>query len=176
MKPQTITLPGVFVCVYDCGVLLQGESGIGKSTLALNLIDRGHQLIADDAVTFEHTEDKKIIGYCPTELENQIEIRGFGIVNLQQINAHPVIKKQCPLDMIIQLKSYQLEQRHIVPIIEKKKILEQEMISYQYAMPNLSTHNASLVIELIVKYHLQNIFPTIHSINSFCTQSLGQII
>mgnify|MGYP000610134343 CR=1 FL=1 len=78
-----ITVHGVFLEVHGMGVLLTGESGIGKSELALELITRNHHLIADDAPEFSRVESNAIRGTCPEILRDFLEVRGLGIMNIR---------------------------------------------------------------------------------------------
>ncbi|WP_440130871.1 hypothetical protein, partial [Klebsiella pneumoniae] len=70
----------VFLDVLGLGVLITGESGLGKSELALELISRGHGLVADDAVEFSRTAPNMIEGHCPQLLQNLLEVRGLGLL------------------------------------------------------------------------------------------------
>lgn len=78
------TIPGVLICVYGTGVLITGESGSGKSELALGLLDRGHRLVADDAVSIHRTANG-LIGRCPEKLVGRIEVRGLGILSIKTL-------------------------------------------------------------------------------------------
>jgi len=102
---MTIDKHGVFVEIFEKGILLTGVSGIGKSELALELVDRGHYLIADDLVEFT-VKDNELIGHCPQSLSGLIEIRGLGIINLQRLFARKVCKNKQKLFLIIHLERY----------------------------------------------------------------------
>ncbi|MEX0731548.1 MAG: hypothetical protein WED00_19525 [Aquisalimonadaceae bacterium] len=78
------TIPGVLVRVHDVGVLITGESGCGKSELALGLLDRGHALVADDAVHIRQTPDG-LVGRSPRDLEGRMEVRGLGILSIKAL-------------------------------------------------------------------------------------------
>jgi HPr kinase/phosphorylase len=106
MKPtQRITRHGVFMNIFGVGTLLTGESGIGKSELALSLVDRGHRLIADDATEFVKLDKKTLRGECPALLEDLLEIRGLGVLNIRKLFGHKAMQKNAPLNFIIQLKA-----------------------------------------------------------------------
>src|SRR5690606_20018733 len=81
----TTTVHGVFMDVLGLGVLITGESGLGKSELALELISRGHGLVADDAVEFSRTAPSMIEGHCPPLLQNMLEVRGLGLLDIRTI-------------------------------------------------------------------------------------------
>src|SRR5690606_34634271 len=84
MAPKT-TVHGVFMDVLGLGVLITGESGLGKSELALELISRGHGLVADDAVELSRTAPNFVEGQCPPLLQNLLEVRGLGLLDIRTI-------------------------------------------------------------------------------------------
>ena len=89
---ERITRHGVFVEVYGEGVLILGDSGVGKSETAIELIKRGHRLIADDAVEIKKTTAKTLIGSAPDNIRHFIELRGIGIVNARRIFGMGAVK------------------------------------------------------------------------------------
>jgi HPr kinase/phosphorylase len=102
-EAQTIKY-GVFLEVLDTGVLLCGASGCGKSELALNLVDRGHRLIADDSVILmRYPESDKIIGTCPDVLADFLEVRGLGIINIRAMYGDTAIQDRRHLQLIVRL-------------------------------------------------------------------------
>lgn len=100
--PNTTTLPGVFVSLYDKGILLTGPSHSGKSELALALLDRGHALIADDAVEWQAKSDG-LWGQSPPMLQDLMEIRDIGILNVRRLFGDNAIKHKEKLFLIIDL-------------------------------------------------------------------------
>ena len=97
-------LHGVFLAVTNTGVLITGTSGVGKSEVALDLVQRGHQLIADDAVQVHRNEQGELIGECPEALKGFIEIRGLGIINIQRMFGPSAVLDLYRLQMIINLQ------------------------------------------------------------------------
>ena len=101
-----ITRHGVLVEVYGEGILIIGESGAGKSETAIELIKRGHRLIADDAVEIRRVSDKTLEGYSPSNIRHFIELRGIGIINARRIFGMGAVKPQEKIDMVIQLEEW----------------------------------------------------------------------
>ncbi|MFO7602951.1 MAG: HPr(Ser) kinase/phosphatase [Gammaproteobacteria bacterium] len=100
--PSTI-LHGVFMEVMGIGVLFSGSSGIGKSELALELVNRGHRLIADDAPEFFLAADGTILGRSPGLLRNFLEVRGLGILNIRAMFGDNAVMEEKPLQLILHL-------------------------------------------------------------------------
>ncbi len=98
------TVPGALVRVWDVGILLQGDSGSGKSELALGLLDRGHQLVADDAVELAHEPDGLLIGRCPQALRGLLEVRGLGLVRVAQLYGAAALADQAAISLVILLE------------------------------------------------------------------------
>ncbi len=102
-----ITRHGVFVEVHGEGVLILGESGVGKSETALELIKRGHRLIADDAVDIRRTSSRTLVGSAPDNIRHFIELRGVGIINARRIFGVGAVKLTERIDMVIQLEPWE---------------------------------------------------------------------
>ena len=101
-----ITRHGVLVEVYGEGVLLLGESGVGKSETAIELVKRGHRLIADDAVELRRVSSKSLVGSSPENIRHFIELRGIGIINASRIFGAGAVKLTEKIDMIIKLEPW----------------------------------------------------------------------
>ena len=101
-----ITRHGVLVEVYGEGVLLLGESGVGKSETAIELVKRGHRLIADDAVEIKQTVTKRLVGTAPELIRHYIELRGIGVVDVRRIFGMSAIKEESDIDMVINLEQW----------------------------------------------------------------------
>ena len=101
-----ITRHGVLVEVYGEGVLLLGESGVGKSETAIELIKRGHRLVADDAVEIRKVSDKTLVGSSPANIRHFMELRGVGIINARRIFGMGSVKMTEKVDMVISLEQW----------------------------------------------------------------------
>jgi HPr kinase/phosphorylase len=103
LAPQ-ITLHGVFMEIYSIGVLITGESGSGKSELALELISRGHRLVADDAPQFTQIAPDVLDGTCPELLQDLLELRGLGVLNIREMFGDTAVKRNKYLRLIVHLQ------------------------------------------------------------------------
>ena len=106
---QRITRHGVLVEVYGEGVLILGDSGVGKSETALELIKRGHRLIADDAVEIRRVSNKTLVGSAPDNIRHFIELRGVGVLNARRLFGMGAVKLTEKVDMVIELEQWDSE-------------------------------------------------------------------
>jgi HPr kinase/phosphorylase len=97
------SMHGVFMDVYGMGVLISGQSGLGKSELALELISRGHGLVADDVVDFARVAPDVIEGRCPPLLANLLEVRGLGLLDIRAIFGETAVRRKMKLRLIVEL-------------------------------------------------------------------------
>ncbi|MCL2852998.1 MAG: HPr(Ser) kinase/phosphatase [Defluviitaleaceae bacterium] len=99
-----VTLHGVLLDVFGEGILLLGESGVGKSETALELIHRGHRLVADDSVEVKKVSNQTLVGSCPDIIRYFIELRGIGIIDVKQMFGVESVKDTQTIDLVIQLE------------------------------------------------------------------------
>jgi HPr kinase/phosphorylase len=104
MLAPRVTLHGVFLEVFSIGMLITGEPGSGKSELALELISRGHRLVADDATEFTLIAPDVIDGTCPDLLQDLLEVRGLGVLNVREMFGHTAVKQSKYLRLVVHLK------------------------------------------------------------------------
>ncbi|MBQ1977999.1 MAG: HPr(Ser) kinase/phosphatase [Ruminococcus sp.] len=104
-----ITRHGVLVEVYGEGVLLIGDSGVGKSEIAVELIKRGHRLIADDAVEIRRVSNRTLVGSSPENIRHFIELRGIGIINARRLFGMGAVKLTEKIDMVINMEQWDTE-------------------------------------------------------------------
>jgi HPr kinase/phosphorylase len=100
------TMHGVLMDVLGMGVLIAGESGVGKSELGLELISRGHGLVADDVVDFSRVAPDTIEGRCPPLLANLLEVRGLGLLDIRSIFGETAVRRKMKLRLIVELRRY----------------------------------------------------------------------
>ena len=103
---QRITRHGVLVEVYGEGVLIIGDSGVGKSETAIELVKRGHRLIADDAVEIRKVSNHTLVGQAPSNIRHFIELRGVGIINIARAYGSGAVKQTQGIDMVIELENW----------------------------------------------------------------------
>ena len=102
-----ITRHGVLVEVYGEGILILGDSGVGKSETAIELVKRGHRLIADDAVEIKKVSEKTLVGSAPELIRHYVELRGIGIVDVRRIFGMGAVKLTEKIDLVINLELWQ---------------------------------------------------------------------
>lgn len=101
------TRHGVLVEVYGEGILIMGESGVGKSETAIELVKRGHRLVADDAVEIKRVSDNTLVGSSPEIIRHFVELRGIGIIDVKEIFGIGAVKDTENIDMIIHLEPWE---------------------------------------------------------------------
>ena len=101
-----ITRHGVLVDVYGEGILILGESGVGKSEAAIELVKRGHRMIADDAVEIRRVSSRSLVGSAPENIRHFIELRGIGVINISRIFGVGAVKPTEKIDMVIKLEQW----------------------------------------------------------------------
>jgi HPr kinase/phosphorylase len=152
LAPQTM-LHGVLLGMYGLGVFLQGESGIGKSECALDLITRGHHLISDDAVWVKKIGDK-LEGRSPELTYEHLEIRGLGIINIRDLFGVSAVGKQIKIDLCIELKKWdELGEIERLGLETKETEIFGVRIP-KFVLPVSSGRNVSTLVETAVRVHL----------------------
>jgi HPr kinase/phosphorylase len=101
-----LTTHGVLVEIYGEGVLLMGDSGIGKSETALELIKRGHRLIADDAVDIKRINKNELVGSAPELIRYYMELRGIGVINVRHIYGVGAVKPESNIDLVVKMEHW----------------------------------------------------------------------
>lgn len=153
---EKITLHGVFMEVISVGVLLTGESSIGKSELALELITRGHRLIADDAPEFARIAPDIISGQSPEILQDLLEVRGLGILNIRHMYGDGAIKNSKYLRLIINLVEASSARNTQINRLQSnnrsKNIMGVDIT--EITLPVAPSRNLAVMVEAAVRNHL----------------------
>ena len=105
LAPRT-RVHGVLVEVHGLGILLKGQSGIGKSECALFLVERGHRFVADDAVDLVRMTTSEVTGSSPPPLRHHLEIRGLGVLNIRDLFGATAVRETCPVDLVVELARF----------------------------------------------------------------------
>ena len=151
---EKITLHGVFMEVMGTGVLITGESSIGKSELALELLTRGHRLIADDATEFSRLAPDVINGSCPEMLRDFIEVRGLGILNVRAMFGASAIKDNRNLRLIIVLQDMEeaMDMDRLHGSKRNRSIMDVDIS--EITLPVGPGRNLSVLVEAAVRNHI----------------------
>jgi HPr kinase/phosphorylase len=156
---ETLLVHGVFMEVLGKGVLLSGDPAIGKSELALALISRGHRLIADDAAELYKTHHHTIMGRCPKVLQDFLEVRGLGLINIRAMFGNSAIKPDKRLHLIIDLVKFDDERLNNMDRLEGshslRKLLDVEIP--QTSLPVAAGRNLAILVETAVRQHMLSI-------------------
>lgn len=153
---ETASMHGVFIEVQGFGVLIQGNPAIGKSELALELITRGHRLIADDIVDFYRISPERIEGRCPPLLQDFLEVRGLGILNIRALFGDNSVKPTKPLDLIIQLELADILSPQTLDRLSAKT-QHAEVLGVKIPkviVPIAAGRNISVLVEVAVRNHI----------------------
>ncbi len=150
------TLHGVFLEVLGMGVLLTGHSAVGKSELALELITRGHRLVADDAPEFRRIAPDIVAGSCPPLLREFLEVRGLGILNIRAMFGDSSIVNSMYLQLIIHLKRMKLQEiadmERLQAVGQSRTVLGVEIP--QLTVPVAPGRNLAILVETAVRNHM----------------------
>ncbi len=150
-----ITIHGVLVDIYGEGVLITGESGIGKSEAALELIRRGHRLVSDDVVEISRINEHTLIGTAPEITRHFIEIRGIGIVDIKTLYGVECVKEKQQIDLVIKLSDWKKDAEY------DRMGLEDEYIEYLgnkvvcHSLPIRPGRNLAVILESAAVNHRQ---------------------
>ena len=150
-----ISIHGVLVDVYGEGILIMGESGIGKSEAALELIKRGHRLITDDVVEIRKVSDETLVGTAPDITRHFIELRGIGIIDVKTLFGVESVKNTGAIDLVIKLEEWDREKEY------DRMGLEEEYIEFLgnkvvcHSIPIRPGRNLAVIVESAAVNHRQ---------------------
>ncbi|MBF0779614.1 MULTISPECIES: HPr(Ser) kinase/phosphatase [unclassified Granulicatella] len=150
---ERLSIHGVFLDVFGTGVLITGDSGVGKSEVALDLIQKGHLLVADDRVEFYQLDELTLIGESPAILKNLLEVRGIGIIDVMNLFGVGTVRDTKRLDMIIHLELWNSEKTfdRLGNTYETIQILDVNIP--RFVIPVKLGRNIANIIEVATKNH-----------------------
>ena len=155
---ERLTMHGVFMEVISIGVLLTGDSGVGKSELALELITRGHRLIADDAPIFTRIAPDIVQGSAPPMIQDFLEVRGLGILNIRQMYGNSAVKESKYLRQIIDLKfgkDLNVNKDRLISAQRTNSVLGLEIPVF--TLPVAAGRNLAVLVEAAARNHILRI-------------------
>ncbi len=150
-----ISIHGVLVDVYGEGVLIMGESGIGKSEAALELIKRGHRLVTDDVVEIRKVSDATLIGSSPDITRHFIELRGIGIIDVKTLFGVESVKNTQSIDLVIKLEEWDREKEYDRLGLEEEytEFLGNQVVCH--SLPIRPGRNLAVIVEAAAVNHRQ---------------------
>ncbi|MFM1651344.1 HPr(Ser) kinase/phosphatase [Brevibacillus sp. B_LB10_24] len=145
---KSTTIHGVLTDVYGIGVLIVGSSGIGKSETALELVKRGHRLVADDAVEISQSQEGQLVGTAPELIQHLLEIRGLGIINVMTMFGARAVRNMKNIALVVQLELWEKDKQYerLGLDEEKMKIIDTELPVI--TVPVRPGRNLAVIIEV----------------------------
>ena len=144
---KRITRHGVLVEVYGEGVLIIGDSGVGKSETAIELVKRGHRLIADEAIEIRKISNKSLIGQSPENIQHFVELRGVGIINIARTYGAGAVKQSQEIDMVIELEHWKPEKSYSTISLNDEYMDIMGVSVIKSVIPVRPGRNLSIIIE-----------------------------
>jgi HPr kinase/phosphorylase len=153
LVPST-SLHGVLLEIYGLGVLLIGESGVGKSESALDLITRGHSLVADDRVQIKRYPNGELVGYSEGPLRHHMELRGIGIINVQDLFGLASVRERTAVDLVIELEHWRDGHAYDRLGLDETLFHILETPCPYIRMPVAMGRNLSILVEIAARNHV----------------------
>ena len=150
-----ISIHGVLVDVYGEGILIMGESGIGKSEAALELIKRGHRLVTDDVVEIRRINETELIGTSPEITRHFIELRGIGIIDVKALFGVESVKESQSIDLVIKLEDWNKDKEYDRLGLEEEytEFLGNKVVCH--SLPIRPGRNLAIIVESAAVNHRQ---------------------
>ncbi|WCK54143.1 HPr(Ser) kinase/phosphatase [Aneurinibacillus sp. Ricciae_BoGa-3] len=144
----TTTIHGVLVDVYGVGVLIVGQSSIGKSETALELVKRGHRLVADDAVEIRRTQENQLVGSAPELIQHLLEIRGLGIINVMTLFGAGAVRTYKSVSLVISLEIWDPQKMYDRLGLDEEKMEILDAHVPQITIPVRPGRNLAVIVEV----------------------------
>ncbi|MFC7393865.1 HPr(Ser) kinase/phosphatase [Scopulibacillus cellulosilyticus] len=153
----TTSIHGVLVDVYGVGVLLTGDSGVGKSETALELVKRGHRLVADDSVEIRQTGENELVGNAPKLIRHLLEIRGLGIINVMTLFGAGAVRNYKKVALVIHLEFWDQKKVYDRLGLEEEKIQLIDTSIPRLVLPVRPGRNLAVIVEVAsMNFRLKN--------------------
>jgi HPr kinase/phosphorylase len=153
LVPST-SLHGVLLEIYGLGVLLIGSSGVGKSESALDLISRGHSLVADDKVTIKRYPSGELIGFSEGPLRHHMELRGIGIINVQNLFGLASVRDRKTIDLVIELQPWEDRKQYDRLGLDESIFDILDTPCPYICMPIALGRNVAILVEIAARNHV----------------------
>jgi HPr kinase/phosphorylase len=153
LVPST-SVHGVLLEIYGLGVLLIGQSGVGKSESALDLITRGHSLVADDRVQIKRYPNGELVGYSEGPLRHHMELRGIGIINVQDLFGLASVRERTTIDLVVELEHWKDGQAYDRLGLDESLYAILETPCPYIRMPVAIGRNISILVEIAARNHV----------------------
>lgn len=173
LVPRT-HLHGVLLDIYGLGVLLIGGSGVGKSECALDLITRGHSLVADDRVTVKRYPNAELVGYSEGPLRHHMELRGLGIINVQDLFGLAAVRERRAIDLVIELEHWREGETYDRLGLDESLYDILETPCPYIKMPVALGRNVSILVEIAARNHVLKVQGH-HSAREFARKLEGEL-
>ncbi|WP_427339821.1 HPr(Ser) kinase/phosphatase [Caloranaerobacter sp. DY30410] len=154
LAPQ-ITMHGVLVEVYGIGILITGKSGVGKSETALELIKRGHRLVADDAVEIRKVEENILRGKAPELIKHFLEIRGIGILDIKRLYGVGAIRNSKVIDLVVELEYWDDKKEYDRIGLDEEYTVILDTKVPKITIPVRPGRNLAMIVEVAARNHRQ---------------------
>jgi HPr kinase/phosphorylase len=151
---STSSLHGVLMDIFGVGLLILGKSGIGKSECALDLILRGHQLVADDMVHIQKRSPSSVIGSGFEVIQHHMEIRGLGIINIRSLFGVEAIRERKKIELVLELVEWDTQREYDRLGFEEEKFSILDVELPMLRVPVTPARNLTTIIEVAVRNHL----------------------
>lgn len=174
---ESTSLHGVLVDVLGIGILILGRSGVGKSECALDLIAKGHRLVADDVVVIRKSPPNAVIGSSPDLIRYHMEIRGLGIINIKDIFGNTAVRVEKQVDMVVQLVEWDPTQEYERLGFDEDKYQILDVAFPLIKLPVTPGRNMTTIIEVAARNHILKIMgrnPALEFEKSLKEEMLGK--
>jgi HPr kinase/phosphorylase len=147
LAPEKV-IHGVLVDIYGVGVLLKGKSGIGKSETAIELVKRGHRLVADDIINIKMISEGELVGYAPEKSRYFLELRGIGIINARTLFGAGAVKDSSPINIVITMEPWEQSKQYDRLGLENNYTEFLEVQIPEIVIPVKPGRNLAMVLEV----------------------------